>query len=271
MTSHKCWTSITWSRVALLKDEAELDWSGQWSEPWAPGGSLGKAVIPKLCVFIEVLGSFGKLCSTIIVAYWQPFIIILGNFKYTHTHTYMFQHSFGFCIQFQHLCLGGYASHWNWGGLCEAPGCSLSVSYRKQTPVSKTIPEFQRTDLNSYSYRKGRDAIASDRQPRNNSPALGQVALLVKNSSANAIDSGDVGSIPQSGRLHGGGNQSWIFIGRTHAEAETPILCHLMWRTDSLEKTLMLGKTEDRRRRGWQRMRWLDGITDPTDMSLSKL
>ena len=46
---------------------------------------------------------------------------------------------------------------------------------------------------------------------------------------------------------------------------------HLMQRTDSLEKTLMLGKIEGRRRRGWQRMRWLDGITDLTDMSLSKL
>ena len=68
--------------------------------------------------------------------------------------------------------------------------------------------------------------------------------------------------------VHPKGNQSCIFIGRTDAEAE---FGYLMRRTDSFEKTLMLGKIESRRRRGREGMRWLDGISDSTDMSLSKL
>ena len=74
--------------------------------------------------------------------------------------------------------------------------------------------------------------------------------------------------------VHLKGDKSWVFIGRTDVEAETPVLFshqYLMRRADSLEKILTLGKIEARRRRGQQRMRWLDGITDSMDMGLSGL
>ena len=71
--------------------------------------------------------------------------------------------------------------------------------------------------------------------------------------------------------VHPKGDQSWVFIGRTDAEAETPNFGQLMRRVDSLEKTLMLGRIGGRRRKGRQRMRWLDSITDSIDMGLGRL
>ena len=71
--------------------------------------------------------------------------------------------------------------------------------------------------------------------------------------------------------VHSEGDQPWNFFGRNDAKAEAPVLWPLHGRVDSLEKTLMLGGIAGRRRRGQPRMRWLDGITDLMDMSLSEL
>ena len=71
--------------------------------------------------------------------------------------------------------------------------------------------------------------------------------------------------------VHPKGYQSWITLEGLMLKLKLQYFGHLMGTTDSLEKTLMLGKIEGRKRRGWQRMRWLHGITDSMDMSLSKI
>ena len=71
--------------------------------------------------------------------------------------------------------------------------------------------------------------------------------------------------------VHSEGDQPWDFFGGNDAKAETQYFGHLMRRVDSLAKTLMLGGIGGKRRRGRQRMRWLDGITDLKDVSLSEL
>ena len=89
--------------------------------------------------------------------------------------------------------------------------------------------------------------------------------MVLEKTLESALDSKEIQPV------HPKGDQSWVFIGRTDVEAETQYFGHLMGRVDSLEKTLMLGGIGDRRRKGLQRMRWLDSITGSMDLSLSEL
>ena len=89
--------------------------------------------------------------------------------------------------------------------------------------------------------------------------------MMLEKTLENPLDCKEIQAVPSKG------DQPCVFFGRTDPKAETPILGHFMRRVDSLEKTLMLGGIGGRRRRGRQRMRWLDGITDSMDMSFSEL
>ena len=88
--------------------------------------------------------------------------------------------------------------------------------------------------------------------------------VVLEKTLENPVDSKEIKPV------HPKGNQSWIFTEGLMLKLNLQYFGHLMWRVDSLEKTLMLGKIESQRTRGWQRMKWLDSITNSMDMSLNK-
>ena len=95
--------------------------------------------------------------------------------------------------------------------------------------------------------------------------------MVLEKTLESPLDSKEINPVNPKGTVNPKGNQPWIFTGKTDAKASASILGHLIQRADSLEKIAKLEKIEGRRRRGWQRIKWLDSITHSIEMNLSKL
>ena len=144
-------------------------------------------------------------------------------------------------------------------------GCSLEESYdRPRQHTKKQRHYFTNKCLSSQSYGFSSSHVQmwdldhkEDWVPKNGC----FLTVVIEKTLENSLDCKEIKPVNPKG------NQHWIFIGRTDAEAKLPYFGPLMWRANTLEKTLMLGKIEGKKRRGQQRMRWLDSITDSKDMN----